>query len=419
MLIQCTGQKNREDKKADAGKIEEKKGSVVEAMPQQEKNRNIELTGETELASFLRFANKEVLIDEIGTDNVSTKVAWFEEGTVKKEFSTLYGGTDDEVTITWDTEGPIVETSSKSGRWQARGIKPGTSLAELVKMNNAPIEFYGFGWDYGGTVKLGNGDIKDDGLKLVLNITDESFNGKLLGDKLFSSADLEAGVIDAIEVVSVGVTGLDPEHLAEWNNADENSLVNPYPTQELNKDQCKQFDVTGDIIKSLSWKDKSGENVMIFSLKCDVEEMEEGPCSVSLEIIASHYLKKEGDWKLIQSISDAQRDCMFENNAGFSTNAISVTDVNQDGFAEITFGYILGCTSEASPNFIKLIMLDKEKEYDITGTLLVTAYEEPWGGETKISADFNSAPKGFLVHAKQIWKRCQEDPYNTFPDSFQ
>lgn len=419
ILIQCTGQKSSGDKKADTGTTEEINIPAAEAIPQQEKAASIDLTKETNLSVFLRFSNKEELIQAVGTDNVSTKVAWFEEGTVEKEFSTIYGGTDDEVTITWDTEGPIVETSSKSGRWQARGIKPGTTLAELVKMNNAPIEFYGFGWDYGGTVKLGNGDIKDDGLRLVLGMTDENFNGNLSGDNLFNSANLEAGVIDAIEVVSVSVTGLDPEHLAEWNNADENSLVNPYPTQELNKDQCDQYDVSGEIIKSLSWKDKNGENVMIFSVNTEVEEMEDEPSPVTRDLFAFHFIKGESDWKLIQQISDVEKDCIFENNAGFSTNAISVTDINQDGFAEITFGYILGCTSEASPNFIKLVMLEKEKEYDITGTLLVTAYEEPWGGDTKISTDFNSAPTGFLAYAKQIWKLCQEDSYKTFPDSFQ
>ena len=32
------------------------------------------------------------------------------------------------------------------------GLRPGMTLAELVTLNQAPVSFYGLGWDYGGTV---------------------------------------------------------------------------------------------------------------------------------------------------------------------------------------------------------------------------------------------------------------------------
>lgn len=38
-------------------------------------------------------------------------------------------------------------------QWQrSDGVHMGLTLADLVKLNGQPIEFSGFGWDYGGTV---------------------------------------------------------------------------------------------------------------------------------------------------------------------------------------------------------------------------------------------------------------------------
>ena len=37
------------------------------------------------------------------------------------------------------------------------GVRMGTTLAELVARNGAPIDFSGFGWDYGGAVAGFNG----------------------------------------------------------------------------------------------------------------------------------------------------------------------------------------------------------------------------------------------------------------------
>jgi hypothetical protein len=46
-----------------------------------------------------------------------------------------------------------IRISEPGGNWATEeGIKLGTTLDELVKLNGKPIEFSGFGWDYGGYI---------------------------------------------------------------------------------------------------------------------------------------------------------------------------------------------------------------------------------------------------------------------------
>ncbi|MEG2941604.1 MAG: hypothetical protein RR969_08490 [Thermomonas sp.] len=47
-----------------------------------------------------------------------------------------------------------LRVSAPDSMWHdASGLRTGMTLAELVKLNGAPVSFYGLGWDYGGTVQ--------------------------------------------------------------------------------------------------------------------------------------------------------------------------------------------------------------------------------------------------------------------------
>lgn len=53
-------------------------------------------------------------------------------------------------------DAPIQElrVSNPDSQWHdATGLRPGMTLGELVKLNGAPVSFYGLAWDYGGTVQ--------------------------------------------------------------------------------------------------------------------------------------------------------------------------------------------------------------------------------------------------------------------------
>jgi hypothetical protein len=69
----------------------------------------------------------------------------------------LFPESKDEVRITWKDEDrtkvKAVYFEKSGGKWvTAQGLQPGISLAELTKINESPLVFYGFNWAYSGTV---------------------------------------------------------------------------------------------------------------------------------------------------------------------------------------------------------------------------------------------------------------------------
>ncbi|MBI9063934.1 MAG: hypothetical protein JEZ14_18265 [Marinilabiliaceae bacterium] len=205
-LLQCTGRSNTTG--STEASVAVTKPIAEQLIPAEQENNQHPKTDDSDLTQFLKYHNQQELIKALGADNVVNEEQWFEEGTVKKDFSRIYEGKDDELSIIWDENGPVVQTWSKEAKWQTRGISTGMSLANLIKLNNAPINFFGFGWDYGGTVVLGNGAIKSKGITVVLGIASEHPDiEKLYGDSEFTSAKLNDKIIQAIEVISISVSG--------------------------------------------------------------------------------------------------------------------------------------------------------------------------------------------------------------------
>lgn len=124
-------------------------------------------------------------IDEIYPDaNIAEGTDLFEEGTVERPYTILYPNTDDEILIVWQDESrqtPEQIYVDREGRWRSKkGIKVGTSYEELEEINNGPIKFYGFGWDYSGAVDWNEGKMADSNVQVFLapeNAPPQSFYG--------------------------------------------------------------------------------------------------------------------------------------------------------------------------------------------------------------------------------------------------
>ena len=112
-------------------------------------------------------------IDEIYPDaNVAEGTDLFEEGTVKRPYTILYPNTADELLIVWKDESrstPEQIYVDREGRWSSKnGIKVGTPYKELERINEGPIKFYGFGWDYSGAVDWNDGKMDGSDVQVFL-----------------------------------------------------------------------------------------------------------------------------------------------------------------------------------------------------------------------------------------------------------
>lgn len=142
-----------------------------------------------------------------GRQNVVRRTVYGPEGVEKFAVTVVYPGTADELLVFWrdNIYGSAPERVSirqAQSRWRTvYGIRQGTSIAELNRINGRPFEFYGFGWDYGGNVIQGWGDgvlASMRGLSLVL-AENRQLALEFQGDRTIRS-DLPALLPDAVKV---------------------------------------------------------------------------------------------------------------------------------------------------------------------------------------------------------------------------
>lgn len=82
----------------------------------------------------------------------------FLEGTFESLVTRVWKDTPQEITVYWqEKQSPyntirMLEVSHPESVYHfSNGIQIGTTLEKIAELNGAPVQLYGFGWDYGGT----------------------------------------------------------------------------------------------------------------------------------------------------------------------------------------------------------------------------------------------------------------------------
>ncbi len=122
----------------------------------------------------------------------------------------LYSNTINEVDIVFYKEGISQYTFEKmNSKWVLPlNIHLGASLQELERINDAPISFYGLGWDYGGMIESwNNGKLsKVNKIKIAGSLGDNSASSnddtRIIGDSVFRS-DMAIAKETNLSLVSV------------------------------------------------------------------------------------------------------------------------------------------------------------------------------------------------------------------------
>ena len=164
-----------------------------------------------------------------------------------------------------------------------------------------------------------------------------------------------------------------------------------------------------DLVLSKAWTDANGTNVFLMIEREAIQTPDPDMPTSRRTLRAYHYVGTPGNYKLVREIKDETANCGFDIRARFDEKTFTLSDIDHDGYAEITFVYRLGCTSDLSPDELKLMMLENGDKYAIRGNTSIR-YEENaplFGGETKVDPSFDKAPEGFLAHARQIWDKAQ------------
>jgi hypothetical protein len=159
---------------------------------------------------------------------------------------------------------------------------------------------------------------------------------------------------------------------------------------------------------TVTFQDLEGEHRVLFTEHALATK--KGLRSKRLTVV--HQMKKDirARWTEVWDAKDFVNGCEFDVTVALNEKSISVTDVDGNGKAEISFVYQLGCRSDVSPLTLKLLMYEGKAKYALRGETRTKVGEEESGksieegGSHQEDPAFEKAPPVFLEHAKAQWE---------------
>jgi len=153
-----------------------------------------------------------------------------------------------------------------------------------------------------------------------------------------------------------------------------------------------------------TFTDKNGTNYVLFSAK---------RAKQTVELFVDHWaVPAGGQPKLVRTVKELVEDCEEDLSADFHDAATGVTDLDGDGYGEITFAYEVGCRGDVSPNDYKLLLLENGDKYILRGTTLIDTHDyanADAGGTFKPDPAKGKWPAAFYKRATDLWKQTSAD----------
>jgi hypothetical protein len=213
------------------------------------------------------------------------------------------------------------------------------------------------------------------------------------GKSKVSAAPDAAPVVTASPVMAPSVAAIDAS-VAAFDASAAVKAVGPMRTlvvAELPKDLV----VPGKVSKAVGWSDQNGENVVVFAIQW-VDTMEDHDSLRNVYLTAAHVAYAQGVKKVLRTVKDSKESCDdYAMKAAFLDGALGVTDLDQDGFGELTFAYRISCEGHHTPLTLDLLMLENGDKYILRATS-PSAYA--------IDSSFRAGPPRFLEHAEEAWR---------------
>ncbi len=183
--------------------------------------------------------------------------------------------------------------------------------------------------------------------------------------------------------------------------------------EKIGKDELFYVKYEGEYLYGVKWDDKNGFNFAVFTRDMEFTHMNTNDDELFIGswqgfIKAYHFAGKNiKNLKLVRIVQDWNQepcgDPPFGLNICFNKESISVTDVDNNGYGELTFMYYILCASELTPVTTKLMVLEDGKKYAIRGKTGIKEYNMP---EVKnIDASFNKAAKKLKEYASKHWDK--------------
>lgn len=180
----------------------------------------------------------------------------------------------------------------------------------------------------------------------------------------------------------------------------------------------KSIDFKGVVVTTLTWEDKQGKNILIFSKSGDFGWKDYDKTDKSKytlqdksELFAYLFLKPKGsdDYKKLWRIYDFTECFGVDMYVGFKQEATTISDIDKDGITEVAIPYVLFCRGGMDPGIMKVILYESDTKYALRGeTAICRESKTLFGGEYKADESLKNN-KTFNDFLKQRWEanKCE------------
>ncbi len=196
------------------------------------------------------------------------------------------------------------------------------------------------------------------------------------------------------------------EKQLEENISNTSALLKVFKINDVSQ-LPKGITCKGEFKDGIRYFDKLGEHITIITEtgSYNNEQNKQGNSGIDAELSAYNFAVNEDNTiKQIWRVYDFYKDCPVDIAANFVENIFQVTDLNDDGIAEIWLMYIIGCKGDISPWNMKIIMYEGNQKFAMRGEEKVIAAGEVYGGEYKFDNAFNNGVKVFRDFAQKLWE---------------
>ncbi|MDI3318322.1 M949_RS01915 family surface polysaccharide biosynthesis protein [Pinibacter soli] len=176
----------------------------------------------------------------------------------------------------------------------------------------------------------------------------------------------------------------------------------------------KHLKYEGHIINAVKWLDRLGLNYVITSETGEIPT--KGKDNDGLRdayLYAYHYVVKNDSTKLVWRIYDFSDGCVVDLNVYFVDKTFAVTDLDNNGLAEVWVMYKNSCHGDVSPVPTKIIMYEGNKKYALRGESKVQlSGKDYYGGTYKLDDNFKNGKAAFRQYAENLWNKHILETWN-------
>ncbi|MHC6224398.1 M949_RS01915 family surface polysaccharide biosynthesis protein [Pseudomonas sp. X10] len=169
-------------------------------------------------------------------------------------------------------------------------------------------------------------------------------------------------------------------------------------------------------IKSVHFRDRDGEGLLVLSRtdgQATDAETEQEVDKVVLKATLYGRTDQDAAFKARWQIEQETTCPGLDLDVDFYTDVSDVSDLNNDGVAELTVASHAFCGGGIEPHDIAIELREGQASYTITGQSLISpAGEDPMGGKREDSASLKNAPQALRDHLDRVWQSVYKRPWS-------